>query len=392
MAADETHPVARARTGDVKDRAELRALTSVRGVAAWFVVLYHIRFSVAGLPPAWVTIFGKGYLAVDFFFLLSGFVIWLTWGERIRAGGWQAVPRFLQKRIARIWPLHLFMLGCAVGLALLLAATGRQNPHDYPFGQLPLHVLLLQNWGFTSRLTWNAPSWSISAELGAYLLFPLLVLAVDWRRVPTLAILATMGALFAGLHLIMAGLGAATLGSDIAHFGLLRCVTEFAAGTAICALWMRWREAPTLPALISGAASIALLLCWMTRALPETLAIPAAFAALLLALALTSDKRRNPLEVAPLHYLGEISYATYLGHFMLFIVFKLAFVDGARAIPPLLIAVYLAMVLGSSVALYHLIERPAQTWVNGLKLPSPAPDASLTPPPSPPQAQQSTPG
>ena len=151
MAADETHQADRARTGGVK-RAELRALTSVRGIAAWFVVLYHIRFSVAGLPPGVVTMFGKGYLAVDFFFLLSGFVIWLTWGERIRAGGWQAVPRFLQKRVARIWPLHLFMLGCAVGLALLLVATGRQNPHDYPFTQLPLHVLLLQNWGFTSQL------------------------------------------------------------------------------------------------------------------------------------------------------------------------------------------------------------------------------------------------
>ena len=381
MAADETHQASHARTGGVK-RAELRALTSVRGIAAWFVVLYHIRFSVAGLPPAWVTIFGKGYLAVDFFFLLSGFVIWLTWGERIRAGRWRAVPAFLQKRVARVWPLHLFMLGCAVALALLLAATGRQNPHDYPFAQLPLHVLLLQNWGFTSRLTWNAPSWSISTELGAYLLFPLLTLAIDWRRVPILAILAAIGGLFLGLHLIMAGFGGATLGSDIARFGLLRCVTEFAAGTAICALWVRWRDSPALPAMISGMTGIALLLCWMARILPETLAIPPAFAAFLLALALTSDRRGNPLEIAPLHYLGEISYATYLGHFMLFIVFKLVFVEDARAIPPHLIALYLAMVLGSSVALYHLIERPAQAWVNGLKLPFRA-SAPPTPAPEP---------
>jgi len=375
MAADETHPADHTRTGGVKagglkNRAELRALTSVRGVAAWFVVLYHIRFSIAGLPPTLVTIFGKGYLAVDFFFLLSGFVIWLTWGERIHVGGWRAVPRFLQKRIARIWPLHLFMLGCAIGLALLLASTGRQDPYHYPFAQLPLHLLLLQNWGFTSQLAWNVPSWSISAELGAYLLFPLLALAIDWRRVPTPAILAAIGSLFAALHLIMASFGGATLGSDIAHFGLLRCLTEFSAGTAICALWVRWRDTPALPAIVSGLTSTALLLCWATRALPETLAIPPAFAALLLALALTSDRRRNPLEITPLHYLGEISYATYLGHFMLFIVFKLVFVADPRAIPPHLIALYLTMVLVSSVALYHLIERPAQDWINRLKLPS----------------------
>ncbi len=190
-------------------QAELRALTSVRGIAAWFVVLYHIRLSIAGLSPDWVAVFAKGYLAVDFFFLLSGFVIWLTWGDRLRTGGWRMVPQFLRKRVARIWPLHLFMLACAVGLALLLAATGRANPVDYPFDELPLHVFLLQNWGFTDRLAWNDPAWSISAELGAYLLFPLLALAIDWRRVPTWAVLAAVAALLVLLHALMADGGRA---------------------------------------------------------------------------------------------------------------------------------------------------------------------------------------
>ena len=373
MAANQAGQAVAAGTGlfvTVTGRAELRALTSVRGIAAWFVVLYHIRLSVAGLPAGWVAVFAKGYLAVDFFFLLSGFVIWLTWGARIRAGGWAVVPHFLQKRVARIWPLHLFMLGGAVALALLLAATGRQNPVAYPSAELPLHVLLLQNWGFTGHLAWNDPSWSISTELGAYLLFPLLALAIDWRRVPTPAILGAIAALFVLLHMVMARHGAATLGTDIARFGLLRCVIEFAAGTAICALWVRWREAPALAASVAAATGTILFACWLGGVLPETLAIPPAFAALLLALALTSDKSRNPLEAAPLHYLGEISYATYLGHFLLFVVFKLAFVDDARAIPPVLIGLFLVMVLGSSVALYHLIERPAQKWLNNVKFPS----------------------
>ena len=101
--------------------------------------------------------------------------------------------------------------------------------------------------------------------------------------------------------------------------------------------------------------------------LPEQLAIPFAFAALLLGLALTSGMRGNPLDRAPLHYLGEISYATYLSHFMLFVGFKLVFVSDAHAVPPALIVLYLAMVLASSVALYHLVERPAQKWVNRLR-------------------------
>ncbi len=342
---------------------ELRALTGIRGIAAWFVVLYHIRLSIAGLPPFWVGVFAKGYLAVDFFFLLSGFVIWLSWSERLRDGGLGAVPGFLWRRIARIWPLHLFMLGCAVGLALLLASLGRHDPADYPFAELPLHVLLLQNWGFTDHLAWNDPSWSISAEWAAYLLFPLLALGIDWRRVPSWAVISAIAAALILLHALMAG--SPTLGTDIWTFGLRRCGIEFAVGSAVCALWLRWRDAPALPTAAALAIAGTMLAARAAGA-PETLTIPAAFAALLLALALTSDRRGNPLESQAIHYLGEISYATYLGHFLLFVLFKLAFVDDAHAIPPILVALYLALVLGSSVALHTLVERPAQAWMNRL--------------------------
>ena len=346
-------------------RPELRPLTSIRGIAAWWVVLYHIRLSLAWAPASVIAVFAKGYLAVDFFFLLSGFVIWLTYGERLRAGGLGAVPSFLKRRIARIWPLHLFMLGCAVLLALFLAATGRHDATYFPFTELPLQIFLVQNWGFTHELSWNDPAWSISAEFGAYLLFPFLVMAIDWRRVPTPAILAGVAALFVLLYTVMTAGGALTLGTGITRYGLLRCVVEFSAGTAICALWLRWRARPVLPTAISALVAVGALRAWDAAALPETLAIPLAFAAILLALALTSEAARNPLNAPALHYLGEISYATYLGHFMLFVLFKLALIDDPRAIPPVLIVLYLTMVLTSSVALYHLVERPTQKAING---------------------------
>lgn len=355
------HPNPSPKGEGLKQRHELRALTGMRGIAAWFVVLYHIRLSIAGLPPVWVSVFAKGYLAVDFFFLLSGFVIWLNWGERLRDGGLNAVPGFLWRRIARIWPLHMFMLGCAALLALLLAALGRHDPVDYPFAELPLHILLLQNWGFTDHLAWNDPSWSISTEWAAYLLFPLLAFGIDWRRVPSWAVIGAIAAALVLLHALMAD--APTLGTDIWTFGLRRCVIEFAVGSAVCALWLRWRDAPAR-AVAAALVVAATLLAARAAGAPETLTIPAAFAALLLALALTSGWRGNPLEARMIHYLGEISYATYLGHFLLFVVFKLAFVDDAHAIPPILVTLYLALVLGSSVALYHLVERPAQTWMN----------------------------
>ncbi len=345
------------------DRApvhELRALTGVRGIAAWFVVFYHIRLSIAGLPIGLRDVFAKGYLAVDFFFLLSGFVIWLTWSGRIRTGGMTSIPRFLQKRIARIWPLHLVTLGGAVALALVLGATGRSDP-QFVFSELPLHILLLQNWGFTRHLAWNDPAWSISAELGAYLLFPVLVTAVNWRRLPSVALLAIAGALFIGLHLAM---GAPTLGIDIPRYGLLRCLVEFTTGSIVCALWLRWRDLTWGP-VYAALAAVLLAAAWVAGA-PETLVVPAIFAATLLLLALTAGKRGNLFELRWTHYLGEISYATYLSHFILWKAFKLAFVSDATAVSPAKIGLYLCLVLLSSIALYHLIERPAQRLLNRL--------------------------
>jgi peptidoglycan/LPS O-acetylase OafA/YrhL len=345
---------------------ELRALTSVRGIAAWLVVLFHLRRSIDGLPAPAMDFLSKGYLAVDFFFLLSGFVIWMSYAERIRAQGLAAVPEFLKRRIARIWPLHLFMLGIAVALALLLTITGRDAGH-FPFAELPLHLLLLQNWGFTSDLNWNDPAWSISCELGAYLVFPLLALAIDWRRVPTLAIVAAIGALLVLLHMLFAANAATALGQAIPRLGLLRCVLEFACGTAICALWLRWREQWVEPAAFSATLAAILLAAWISGALPETLTVPAAFAAALLALALSAGRRGNPVEGRALHYLGEISYATYLGHYLLWFAFKLVLVDTPKVGWPL-VALYLALVLAASAALYHGVERPAQRWLNRLRV------------------------
>ncbi|MGI4733306.1 MAG: acyltransferase family protein [Janthinobacterium lividum] len=346
--------------------AELRALTGARGIAAWLVVLYHIRLSIAGLPAAVVGLLAKGYLAVDFFFLLSGFVIWLAWHERLRDGGVAAVRRFWWKRIARVWPLHLLMLALAVAIAVVLAASGRGDGGRFPIAELPLHLILIQDWGLTDRLAWNDPAWSISAEWAAYLLFPVLVATVDWRRWPTAAVVTAIGGLCALLHAVFAGHDATSLGFDIARFGLPRCLIEFAAGTALCDLYGRWRDRPGLPAIISAVVAGAGFGATATGALPETLAIPAALAALLMLLALSSRARGNPLAGRALHLLGEISFATYLSHFLLFLVFKLALVDDARAVPPVLIALYLAIVLTASFALTYLWEKPGQRWTEAL--------------------------
>ena len=351
-------------TAAIEPRVDLPALTGIRGVAAWFVVLYHIRLGLASaLPQDALAILAKGYLAVDLFFMLSGFVLWLNYSERLRAGGIGEAPAFLLRRIARIWPLHLVMLAGAIAFVLAVAATGREPSDHYPWSELPLHLALMQNWGFTNALTWNDPAWSISCELAAYVMLPLLVLAADWRRFGTPALCALSLLLALSLSGLMTAGGAANLGDQIPRFGLARALFEFAMGTVICTLWARFRVAPQRAFIIALTVSAAAATGWFAG-VPETLAVPLVFAGLLMTVALTSGSSRNPLGWRLIHYLGEISYATYLCHFLLFIAFKLLFVDDAAHLSLELAGLFLALVLAASVALHHLVERPAQRRLN----------------------------
>ena len=348
-------------TAAAQPRVNLPALTGIRGLAAWFVVLYHIRGGASSqLPPDVIAVLSKGYLAVDLFFMLSGFVIWLNYSDRLRHGGFTATANFLSGRIARIWPLHAAMLVCAAVLALLITVFGRSPSAQFPWDEFPLHLLMIQNWGFTDRLSWNDPAWSISCEFAAYLLFPLLVVAVDWRAFSSTMLVMMIGLLILLLHLAMTASGATSLGAEIPRLGLIRVFTEFAMGTIICVLWTRWSSAPR-PALIASAAAAALFFpLTVAEILPETLAMPAFLASLLIVVSLTGASPANPLRSRWVHYLGEISYSTYLSHFLLFILFKLLFVDDPDRIALPLLALFLLMTFVASVVLHHGLERPAQ--------------------------------
>ena len=341
----------------------LDALTGIRGIAAWGVVLYHVRLSLTALLPAPViAVFAKGYLAVDLFFILSGFVIWYNYAARITEGGADAVRLFLWRRFARVWPLHGAILAGFFALAAAMIATGR-DASGYPLAELPLHLLLIQNWGLTDTLSWNHPAWSISTEFAAYLVFPALVLLARWDRVPSAALLVLAALLAGGIFLLFSLNGHADLGADIPGLGLWRCLASFAMGCLLCQLWQRW-NGTARGGLLAGLGFAAIIAAAFAFGLPETAWVPAAFFAGLLALALGRGKIVQLLGGKTLTYLGEISYSTYLGHYGLFILFKLAFVDASLQLGWGGLAGYLALVMVASVALYHGLEKPAQRWLN----------------------------
>lgn len=353
----------RAPSGKAAAPAHLDALTGIRGIAAWLVVLYHIRLSLTGVLPAdAIAAMARGYLAVDLFFILSGFVLWYNYADRLQGGGVGEAGLFLWRRIARIWPLHMVILALFVLFALALAVTGRDTA-GYPFAELPLHLVLAQNWGLTAELSWNHPAWSISTELAAYLLFPLVVSAVRWQRLPTPALLALALALVGVIHLLFASNGHDDLGDAIVSLGLWRCLLEFSLGNLLCLLWLRWRGRP-LAAGYAALACAAVVAAGWGLAWPETAFVPAAFAAGLMALALGRGFVVRALGSTVPRYLGEISYSTYLSHYLLFILFKLVFVDASLQVGWAGLAGFLGLVLLASVGFYHFVEKPAQGLVN----------------------------
>jgi peptidoglycan/LPS O-acetylase OafA/YrhL len=160
--------------------SRLPSLTSLRFFAAAAVVVYHCGNLIPALSPLKLLL-AHGYVAVTFFFVLSGFV--LTWShDRASTTG-----DFYRRRFARVWPLHLVTTAAAV-----VVVWSRGLPQD-PVA-LALAVTLLQAWApsLTSTFVYNGPSWSLSCEAFFYAVFPVLVVLVRRvpRRAPAVAVVA----------------------------------------------------------------------------------------------------------------------------------------------------------------------------------------------------------
>jgi peptidoglycan/LPS O-acetylase OafA/YrhL len=335
--------------------SEIRSLTSLRFFAAFWVVLYHYMQQLPDQPA--VPVVKSGYLAVDFFFILSGFVLahanYLKWTEKTFR-----YRDFLIKRIARIYPMHLATLSFFVLLVGGSVLMGRppDNPERFNFYWLPAHLLLVNAWSPLEVGTFNHPSWSISAEWFAYLLFPVLICACFWRRVPAwLAILTAITLLigFFELSLPLIGRSMTNLHSGL---GIYRILPEFLLGLVV------YRGA-RLYVLSHGAAlSTFLLLCVPTFAFlgVDDIWIILTFAVLIWAAASGSlEGRRNILDARPLVYLGEVSYSIYMVHMCVAIfLFNALKATGHANIAFAVVGSLL--VLPAAMFTYRFIEMPAR--------------------------------
>ena len=309
--------------GTVQSRNDIVPLTSLRGLAAMTVAGYHFFYFMLRTP-----LFARGYLGVDLFFLLSGFILFHVYHADM------SIRTFFAARIARTWPLHLFVL------LLLLPALGRSEA--FSTTALLCNLTMMQVICGVAN-SWNAVSWSLSAEWFAYLLFPLILPPLLHCSRRTAGIIgATCLAVLAarGDHLSV-------------HFGplaLARSLPEFVLGM----IAYRVFQAGLLAGWPWFIVACALLALTFQVGGPDWL-IVAEFLILLL-----SAPRVRALTWRPFVFLGEISFSLYMLHRLsAAIVLAVLPHDTVRAIAVVAVASLLVSI-GFATMVYRTIEVPAR--------------------------------
>src|SRR5258706_1708056 len=140
---------------------EIRSHTALRGIAALLVVIFHFD---ASLHPAieierYTLAFSSGHLWVDFFFILSGYILCHVYSEQPGTGRYQAF-KFLWARFARIFPLHLATLFFLVVFQLAISIITHRESRIGGWDTFWLNLLNIHAWGVLDQYDWNFPSWS----------------------------------------------------------------------------------------------------------------------------------------------------------------------------------------------------------------------------------------
>jgi peptidoglycan/LPS O-acetylase OafA/YrhL len=289
-----------------------RILDSYRFLAASLICLYHFnKANVLGLLSL-SPLFENLRLGVDFFFVLSGFVIAKNYLGQV--GTAKAYRRFMWRRFARLYPLHLLTLligivgGLVVGHKSLQAGT---NPEIFSSAAIWANLTLTHSFGFTNYGSFNIPSWSISAEMFVYLLFPLFAFLAT--RAPAILNVALILAYVGITILIRNHLGLRDWTLTWYDWGALRAIPTFFAGILIAqTLSTRWKDFS--PSIWWAHGAFLLALVPMHFEMRDEWSLAGFVLVVLLAAASEQNGAKSRLQNKAFVHLGNASYSLYMWH------------------------------------------------------------------------------
>lgn len=306
---------------------KIAALAGARAFPPLMIVLFHFseghHYSGVRVIDLIAT---RGYLWVEFFFVLSGFILTHVYWPRLKElFGCSGYLAFLRARLIRLYPLHLFMLLLIMAMVISLRALGARSGYssifDLPYHQdvsakgFVLSLFLVHAWNTMDRLTWNGASWFVSVEFVLCLIFPLLLWLAHGRTWRGFALIA------AGLCGLTALLLTSPHGLDITfRNGVLRGVSDFTIGVGMAVLFRRVKAHDRIPVWVHSILQLVLVgllgLAVMKTGWSHTrMDIFTVLPLMMLVFALAFDRGvvARALQARLPQTMGEWSYAVYLG-------------------------------------------------------------------------------
>ncbi len=336
------------------------ALDAIRGVAALIVVCLHEFEAFTGIPRPY-----SGHLAVDLFFLLSGFVVASAYDKRLAAG--MPLMAFIKLRIVRLYPLYF--VGFAIGLVKVLVQlkVGVRPPPLDDFGwtvwleMAMLPTPMTMGWAYDPPYFLNPPAWSLFFELMINVLY-----AAFHRHLNQRVLWVLIGISGAFLLLLVDqyhGLEAGNMWHNV-FWAIPRVAFAFLLGA-----WL-FRHGPRLPALPSLsmwpiAALVVVLLSWQPaghQGAYDLLLVSLGFPLLVM---VGAAVRTTGLTTAISDVAGKLSYSLYIVHMPLFLLLLAIFRKLAPAWPQELYAgpLTIALVAGFCLLLDRYYDGRAREWL-----------------------------
>ena len=307
-----------------------QVLDSWRGIAALLVALFHFR--VLGHFYEWSFV-RHGWLWVDFFFVLSGFVITHAYGHRL--GSFPEAASFAIRRVGRLWPLHIALLAAFFALesvkwALLTsgaiedAVPAFASGETYSPAALLTNLFLIHSLGVHEILTWNTPSWSISTELYVCVAFAIACL------LPARLFRITIGAAIVGSFWLVAQSGSYL--NTTYDYGFFRCALGFLVGHLTYRAHRTWSMRASSGGSFHEFVVLGAALLFVSGAGngPATLAAPFVFSAAVFIFSAERGRISTWLRARPFQKLGEWSYSVYMVHMLVFVIFSRAMLVAER--------------------------------------------------------------
>lgn len=356
----------------------IKSLEGGRGIAALIVALFHLRIGIDHF-----SLIRNGYLFVDLFFVLSGFVMCAAYGSALTT--MHDFRTFLIRRIGRLYPLLIFSTLIFI-LAENLIIFAKQFAFAHGYGHLLNNpgtldyaiptaaeiistITLTHGMGVFDRLILNTPSWSISTEFYTYFLFAGICLVLfGKRRIAAFAFFSVIGGIVSvwasvSVHECLTQKGCLSLTSD---FGFLRCIYSFFLGALVYHASRNIRIYPNLLQAIGIAALTSLLL--YTDDYPWLgFVFPLSFAVLILSICNDTGWLARLLKAEPFQVLGQRSYSIYLLHMPLVLFFENIAKRVTGVIPSTIVLVaYVAILITASGWTYRFVEDPLRKRFNRL--------------------------